>query len=479
MDIPERERTAKGMPIVNLLPLQAGETIQAIIDTRDFAGERYLFFATRQGAVKKTAFNEYDNGRRDGLIALNLRDGDELVKVIETGGSDDIFMVSRKGMTIRFNEAEVRAMGRAAAGVRGMKLKAGDEFVSVDVARDDTAILPQQWLDTEITPSLATGTYVAPRAGRVTVAEMYKSWSAAQGHISAKTAATRRSAWGSRVEPHWGHVAVIDVKTSAVRAWVAAMATEGVGVPTIENSFGLLRQVLGAAVEDTRIPRNPCDTVKLPKRTHADRGYLSHAQVATLADAHDRDPEVVRFLAYTGLRWGEMAALRVQDFDMLRRRLNVSRSVTESGGLVWSTPKTHERRSVPFPAALADELAALMVGKGRDELVFTDQRGGVLRNSNWRARVFEPAVTAVQSQATAQRAKEIAATGKAATPEFPTITPHDLRHTAASLAVSAGCQCESGATDARTRQGQHDVGRICRPVRRGSRPKLRLFSGVI
>jgi DNA gyrase subunit A len=141
MDIPERERTAKGMPIVNLLPLQAGETIQAIIDTRDFAGQRYLFFATRQGTVKKTAFDEYDNGRRDGLIALNLRDGDELVRVIETSGSDDIFMVSRRGMTIRFSEDEVRPMGRAAAGVRGMKLKAGDEVVSVDVARDDTAIL--------------------------------------------------------------------------------------------------------------------------------------------------------------------------------------------------------------------------------------------------------------------------------------------------------------------------------------------------
>jgi DNA gyrase subunit A len=141
MDIPERERTAKGMPIVNLLPLQAGETIQAIIDTRDFAGQRYLFFATRNGTVKKTAFDEYDNGRRDGLIALNLRDGDELVRVIETTGDDDIFMVSRLGMTIRFSENEVRAMGRAAAGVRGMKLKPGDDLVSVDLAKDDTSIL--------------------------------------------------------------------------------------------------------------------------------------------------------------------------------------------------------------------------------------------------------------------------------------------------------------------------------------------------
>ena len=141
LEIPERERTAKGMPIVNLLPLQAGETIQAIIDTRDFAGERFLFFATRKGTVKKTAFDAYDSSRRDGLIALNLRDDDELVRVIETGGGDDIFMVSRRGMTIRFSEDDVRPMGRGAAGVRGMKLRADDEVVSVDVARDDTAIL--------------------------------------------------------------------------------------------------------------------------------------------------------------------------------------------------------------------------------------------------------------------------------------------------------------------------------------------------
>jgi len=140
-DVPERERAAKGVPIVNLLPLQAGETIEAIIDTRDFAAERYLFFATRDGVVKKTAFDEYDNGRRDGLIALNLREGDELVRVIETSGTDDIFMVARSGMTIRFSESEVRAMGRAAAGVRGMKLRTGDQVVSVDVARDEAAIL--------------------------------------------------------------------------------------------------------------------------------------------------------------------------------------------------------------------------------------------------------------------------------------------------------------------------------------------------
>jgi len=142
LDIPERERTAKGMPIVNLLPLQLDEKIQAIIDTREFAGDRYLFFATRKGTVKKTTFDAYDSSRRDGLIAINLKEDDELVRVIETSGDDDIFMVSKGGMTIRFNEDDVRAMGRTAGGVRGMKLKnADDAVVSCDVARDDTAIL--------------------------------------------------------------------------------------------------------------------------------------------------------------------------------------------------------------------------------------------------------------------------------------------------------------------------------------------------
>ncbi|MFM8553463.1 MAG: DNA gyrase subunit A [Acidimicrobiales bacterium] len=140
-DIPERERTAKGVPIVNLLPLQAGETIQAIIDTREFPGERFLFFATMSGQVKKTAFDAYNSSRRDGLIALTLKAGDELVRVIETTGDDDIFMSSFNGQVIRFSEKEVRPMGRTAAGVRGMRLKPTDHVVSVDAGRGDDALL--------------------------------------------------------------------------------------------------------------------------------------------------------------------------------------------------------------------------------------------------------------------------------------------------------------------------------------------------
>ena len=140
-DIPVKERTARGTAIVNLLPLAPGEHVQTLIDTREFPADRYLLFATKSGQVKKTTFSEYDKSRRDGFIAINLRDGDELVGVIVTAGDDDIFMVTANGMAIRFTEEDVRPMGRDAGGVRGMNLRAGDEVVSVDLARDDTSIL--------------------------------------------------------------------------------------------------------------------------------------------------------------------------------------------------------------------------------------------------------------------------------------------------------------------------------------------------
>ncbi|MBK5221421.1 MAG: DNA gyrase subunit A [Acidimicrobiia bacterium] len=135
--IPMMDRTARGTAIVNLLPLQPDERIQALIDTRDYETNRYLFFATQHGQVKKTAFTDYDSSLRAGLIALKLREGDELVSVFPTNGDSDIIMTSKRGQTIRFTETEVRAMGRSAAGVRGMRLRDGDALVAADAVRDD------------------------------------------------------------------------------------------------------------------------------------------------------------------------------------------------------------------------------------------------------------------------------------------------------------------------------------------------------
>lgn len=139
--IPVSSRTSRGMALVNLLQLQPEENIQAIIDTRDYETSQYLFFATRQGRVKKTLMSAYDSSLKAGLIAIKLNEGDELVSVVATNGVNDIFMVSRFGQALRFSQNDVRAMGRSTAGVRGMKFRAGDELVSMDLFQPETELL--------------------------------------------------------------------------------------------------------------------------------------------------------------------------------------------------------------------------------------------------------------------------------------------------------------------------------------------------
>jgi len=260
---------------------------------------------------------------------------------------------------------------------------------------------------------------------------LHAKWLGTQGHLKETTVATRAFAWSGYVEGRWAAVAVADVQSSDIRAWVQQLAAGGAKPATIENALSVLRQILEMAVDDRRIPRNPCMGVKSPRRQHRARGYLTHRQVELLAREVGEYAIVVRFLAYTGLRWGEMAALRVESFDMLRRRVNIREAVAEvKGRVVWSSPKSHERRSVPFPAFLAEPLAVLMMGKRREDLVFTSPGGALLRVSTWRPRVFNVAVQRLQ----------------AADPAYPTVTPHDLRHTAASLSISAGANVKAVQT---------------------------------
>ena len=139
--IPTMSRTARGTAIVNLLQLDPEEKVAAVVDTRDYETNRFLVFATKSGHVKKTKFTEYNKSRPSGLKAINLKDGDELVRVIPTNGSDDVCLMSSNGRLMRFHEDEVRAMGRSAAGVRGMKLKEGDAVVAVSIAREASTLL--------------------------------------------------------------------------------------------------------------------------------------------------------------------------------------------------------------------------------------------------------------------------------------------------------------------------------------------------
>jgi DNA gyrase subunit A len=142
-ELPEASRTAKGRALVNLLPLREGEFVRAVLATRDFKEGEYLVFATKKGQIKKTPFLDYNTPiKADGIIAINIRDDDELVAVRETSGNDTIIMVSRAGQAVRFKEDQARPMGRATGGVRGMNVsQKGNEVIAMDVAREDTELL--------------------------------------------------------------------------------------------------------------------------------------------------------------------------------------------------------------------------------------------------------------------------------------------------------------------------------------------------
>ncbi len=142
-DLPEASRTAKGRALVNVLPLREGERVQSVLSTRDFSEGRYLVFATKNGIVKKTEFIAYNTPlKADGIIAINIRDDDELIAVRRTSGDDDIIMVSRSGQAARFSEDRVRPMGRDTSGVRGMNVsQPGNLLLAMDVANDDQELL--------------------------------------------------------------------------------------------------------------------------------------------------------------------------------------------------------------------------------------------------------------------------------------------------------------------------------------------------
>lgn len=141
-EIPEYGRTAKGLPVVNLLKLEENEAIQTIINvTKDQEADSYLFFATRQGVVKRTSVSEFANIRQNGLKALTLKDEDELINVFLTNGHEDVIMGTKLGYSVRFTETDVRNMGRTAAGVRGIKLREGDQLIGATMITDEQEVL--------------------------------------------------------------------------------------------------------------------------------------------------------------------------------------------------------------------------------------------------------------------------------------------------------------------------------------------------
>ncbi len=271
--------------------------------------------------------------------------------------------------------------------------------------------------------SLLRGEFIDPGAARATVAEVGAAWLARQTHLKPSTRRAVESAWRLHVKPRWGAVAVSDLRRTAVQSWISALG-EAYSATTVARAHGVLASLMDDAVDDRRVLANVARGVNLPRKVRREHVYLTHTQVAALAAAAGRHETLVLVFAYCGLRWGEAAGLRVRDVDTLRRRLTIQQNAVEVGSkIIVGTPKTHERRSVPFPGFLVEGLAAACEGKARDDVVFDGDRGDFLKRSKTGKGWFWRAARAAGIEES--------------------ITPHDLRHTAASLAVSAGANVKA------------------------------------
>ncbi len=281
----------------------------------------------------------------------------------------------------------------------------------------------QAWLD-GVTTAVQTGSYVDPARSRLTVGSLAEQWIDGKVSLKPTTRALYDSVLGTHVLPRWQNMPLTRVEHGDVQAWVAQLVASGQSAGHVRKIHGVLSGILSLAVRDRRLPSNPALGVDLPRMRERPRRYLTAGQVEQLAAATVDGRLAVLVLAYCGLRWSELAALRVGRLDLMRRRVIVAEAMTEVNGgrLVWGTPKSHESRSVPIPRILIDDLAIHVADKGRDDLVFTTPNGAPLRNRNARRDWFDAAASSIGE---------------------PGLTPHELRHTAASLAVGAGANVKA------------------------------------
>jgi integrase len=262
------------------------------------------------------------------------------------------------------------------------------------------------------------GEWVAPERSRLTIGECASEWMAGRVHLKPKTIASYESLLRTRILPTWETVPLANITNGDVVAWVAKLQADDLSASRTRQAYQILSAMLDAAVRDRRLPSNPAAGVDLPRIPRKERRYLDHAQVEALADECGPYRPLVLTLAYCGLRWGEAAALRLRRVDLMRGRLEIVEAVTEvNGRLVFGTPKSHQARSVPMPAFVRDELTVHVAGREPDAFVFCAPGGGVLRVSNFRRRWFDAATRATGLDG---------------------FVPHELRHTAASLAIASG-----------------------------------------
>lgn len=290
----------------------------------------------------------------------------------------------------------------------------------------DRKVDADRWL-TEQQGRVNRGEWVDPTLAKVPLGEWAKTWLAAKASLKPRTRRSYEEVWVNLVEPRWGSVALSQVTYADAVAWSAELTARGLSPSRVGHALLVLKQVLDLAVLDGRLHRNVVTPVKAPRPQKGEQRFLTHGQLAALAEECGRKgasyESLVLLLGYTGLRWGEGRALRVRHVDFLRRRLEVTENIPDGCDETETVaPKSHRRRVVPVPRFVIDRVAQDVVGRKPSDRIFTNSDGGLLDNSGFRRNVFDPAVRA---------------TGVGP------FTPHNLRDTAASLAISAGANVKA------------------------------------
>ncbi|SFE50098.1 Site-specific recombinase XerD [Actinopolyspora alba] len=279
-----------------------------------------------------------------------------------------------------------------------------------------------------LTQQLADGSYRDPSAARVRLSEVADEWFAAQHHLERSSVGRYREHLELYVKPRWGSVRVNQLRRDDIEQWIGELGRDGGGArgdalspSAVRGIHRVLHMVLARAVETGRIAVNPAKGVSLPRVASSEHVYLDYEQLDRLAEAAGTYRLLIYLLGFTGLRWGEASAVRAGRVDVDARRVHVVEAFAKDSAETYLTdPKTHERRTVPLPAFLADELRPVVSGQRSETFVFTSRRGQPLRYANFRSRVFAPAVR------------------EAKLDHLDGLSLHSLRHTAASLAIAAG-----------------------------------------
>ncbi|MBK8458828.1 MAG: site-specific integrase [Micropruina sp.] len=290
------------------------------------------------------------------------------------------------------------------------------------------------------------GVHVDPRRQEVTVADWCDEWLKGKTNLAPKTRDRYEGILSAQVRPKWAKVKLKNLRHSQVQAWLACLP---LAPASVRKVHGVLSQAMAYAVKDGRLGTNPAAGVSLPRVAESERLFLSHEQVDELADRCGDDYRLlVLFLAYTGLRWGEMASLRVKRLDFRRQRATIRESVTPIKGVMTFGPtKGHESRDVPIPGTSSTSLSSSSRARRLTTSCSSGSGGAPMRS-----QTFQRAALTVAAEA-------MGISG---------FTPHMLRHTAASLAIASGADVKVVQTML-GQVGDHDARPLRPPVRRPAR----------